>query len=231
VSLTFDDARLSQADTALPILDGHGVRGTFYVSPPGLDARLDAWKRAAASGHEIGNHTGTHPCSGNFPWSRANALEDYTLERIEADIEAASAHIEKTLGSRPVTFAYPCGQKFVGRGRGRQSYVPVVAGRFVAGRGAFDEVPNDPLFCDLAALAGIDADGASLRRLEAAVETALIQGAWLILFAHEVGTPRRQTLSAKVLDQFCRYLTLSQDRIWVGTVAQVASYIMRQRTP
>jgi peptidoglycan/xylan/chitin deacetylase (PgdA/CDA1 family) len=229
VSLTFDDARLSQADVALPILDKYGIRATFYVSPKGLDERIETWRRAAAAGHEIGNHTATHPCSGNFPWSRANALEDYTLERMEADIDAASAHVEKALGVSPVTFAYPCGQKFVGRGPTRRSYAPLVARKFIAARSAFDEVPNDPSFCDLAALAGIDADGASPERLEAMAEGALAQGAWLVLFAHEVGAARRQTLAAEDLDGFCRYLTSREGRIWVGTVAEGASCIIGQR--
>ena len=33
VSVTFDDARPSQLDRGIPILDRHGVRGTFYVLP------------------------------------------------------------------------------------------------------------------------------------------------------------------------------------------------------
>jgi hypothetical protein len=36
--------------------------------------------------HELGNHTVTHPCSRNFPFSRENVLEDYTLERLDGDL-------------------------------------------------------------------------------------------------------------------------------------------------
>ena len=31
LSLTFDDARLSQVDQGLPLLDAYGVKATFYV--------------------------------------------------------------------------------------------------------------------------------------------------------------------------------------------------------
>ena len=41
ISLTFDDARLSQIDKGIPLLDKHGVKGTFYVSPNAVTQRLD----------------------------------------------------------------------------------------------------------------------------------------------------------------------------------------------
>jgi peptidoglycan/xylan/chitin deacetylase (PgdA/CDA1 family) len=107
ISLTFDDARFSQIDRGTPILDAHNVKATFYVGPDAVEKRLDGWHRAIAKGHEIGNHTISHPCTGNFPWSRANALEDYTLKRMEAELTGASVAIHKALGVEPKTFAYP----------------------------------------------------------------------------------------------------------------------------
>ena len=68
VSLSFDDARLSQVDTGIPVLDEFEVKATFYLSVEAMRERLDGWKKAAANGHEIGNHSMTHPCSGNFAW-------------------------------------------------------------------------------------------------------------------------------------------------------------------
>jgi peptidoglycan/xylan/chitin deacetylase (PgdA/CDA1 family) len=134
VSLSFDDARLSQVDIGVPILDQHGVRATFYLSPQRIPERQVAWQRAVAAGHEMGNHTVSHPCSGNFPWSRANALEDYTLERFEREVLDANDDIAQALGVSPVTHAYCCGQKFVGRGGSLRSTVPVIARHFVAGQ-------------------------------------------------------------------------------------------------
>jgi len=53
VSLTFDDARLSQIDKGIPLLDKHGVKATFYVSPLQMMKRIEKWKEAVANGHEI----------------------------------------------------------------------------------------------------------------------------------------------------------------------------------
>src|SRR5690349_123426 len=56
VSLSFDDARLSQVDTGLALLKKHGVKVTFFVESGNLEKRLNGWKQAVLDGHEIGNH-------------------------------------------------------------------------------------------------------------------------------------------------------------------------------
>ncbi len=141
VSLSFDDGRASQVDGGTALLDRYGVKATFYVVPSAVEKKLEGWKRAAAGGHEIGNHSLNHPCSGNFAWSRGKALEDYTLDQMRRELTDANRRITELLGVTPESFAYPCGQTFVGRGVGTQSYVPVVASSLryvarVAGRGA-----------------------------------------------------------------------------------------------
>ncbi len=87
VSLSFDNGRASQVDTGLDVINPTGVKVTFFVNPPAVKEHLNGWKRAVASGHEIGSHSVTHPCTGNFPWSAKNALEDYTLDRMSRQLE------------------------------------------------------------------------------------------------------------------------------------------------
>jgi peptidoglycan/xylan/chitin deacetylase (PgdA/CDA1 family) len=229
LSLTFDDARSSQLDVGIPILDRFGAPGTFYISPPAVEARLDAWKAIVARGHEIGNHTLSHPCSETFLWSRENALEDYTLEIIEAEMDMATAYIEAKLGVSPATFAYPCGQKFVGRGAAQQSYVPLVRERFVVGRSAFEKTSNDPLLSDLAEAAAVDADGATFEYLKNQVDAAAAEGGWLILLCHEVGDAPGQALRADVLEQLCAYACSGDSPLWIDTVEGIGRYIVDQR--
>ena len=83
ISLTFDDARLTQVDKGIPILDQYGVKATFYVSPASMKQRLDGWKKAAANGHDIGNHSMVHPCSGNFLWATKSFGRLYYKEDAE----------------------------------------------------------------------------------------------------------------------------------------------------
>ncbi len=229
LSLSFDDARLSQTDCALPILDAHCVKATFYVSPAAVEQRIRQWHKAIEHGHEIGNHTMNHPCSGNFAFARSRALEDYTLERMEEELLSANDAIEHLLGVQPITFAYPCGQKFVGRGEEVQSYVPLVARHFLVGRSAFDEIHNDPTFVDLAQATALDADGASFEQIKAMIDHALEDGGWLILLGHEAGTGGRQTVLAEVLEKLCCYVQNPENGIWMETVATIGNHIAQTR--
>lgn len=229
LSLTFDDARPSQVEIGMPILDEHGVKATFYPLPSLLGCRPERWKETFAEGHEVGNHTVSHPCSCNFVFSRNNALEDYTLERMKGELERADEELEAFFGSRPTSFAYPCGQRYVGRGEATQSYVPLVTGRFVVGRGFLDEGPNDPLRCDMAQINGVNADGKEPGQLKAIVDANLENGTWLVLVAHDVGRQGRQSMPPDALQELCRYVA-ARDEIWVDTVTAIGSHLAEHRS-
>ncbi len=230
VSISFDDARASQVDVGVPLLDFFGVRATFYVSIVPMRERLSDWKAVLAAGHEIGNHSMRHVCTGNFPFSKGKALEDYTLEQMTAELDQANAEIEKSLGVRPVTFAYPCGQKFVGRGVNVRSYVPVVASRFLAGRGWRDEAPTAPAVCDLAQLMTMELDGLTWEQLKGLIEQARKTGGWLVLCGHDIGEGGRQTVRIDTLRAFCEYARDPKNGVWVDTVANIGRYVAKQRS-
>jgi peptidoglycan/xylan/chitin deacetylase (PgdA/CDA1 family) len=211
----------------VPVLEARGIRATFYVLPAAVARRRDRWRAVAAGGHEIGNHTTTHPCSANFLFSRGNALEDYTLERMAAEIDGTSAAIETRLGLRPRTFAYPCGQSFVGRAEGRKSYVPVVARRFLAARGYGSEASNDPGRCDLAHLEAFAVDGLDAGALLELVEGDGADGRWVVLAGHDVGEGGEQTVLVEALEALCRRAERAD--LWVAPVAEVAAYLRRNR--
>ncbi len=231
ISLTFDDARFSQIDQGLPILDEYGVKATFYVSIRPLEERVDEWKRAVANGNEIGNHSLTHPCSGNFPFARERALEEYTIERIRSELDEASNIIERLLGVRPVSYAYPCGQKFVGRGRNLRSYIPVVAEKFIAGRGWMDEWANDPAFCDLAQLMAMELDGKDFEQVKQIIDRTLTNGGWLVFCGHDIGEGgRRQTTLASTIRAICEYAQDPANGVWLDSVENIARYIIKERS-
>lgn len=225
VSLSFDDARASQVLAGLDVLARHRAKATFFINPRSAEKQLNGWKRAVREGHEIANHSLTHPCSGNFPWSRKNSLEEYTAEKFEADLDTANREIERLLGVKATTFAYPCGSKFIGRGAGTRSTVPLVAKRFLVGRGFRDEAANDPAYCDLAQLLGVESDGMSFEQMKAAVEKAAATGGWLVFAGHEIGARGSQTTEAAVLDQFLAYASDPANGIWLDTVEAIARYV------
>ena len=137
--------------------------------------------------------------------------------------------IRATLGVKPVSFAYPCGQTFVGRGEQLQSYIPLVAKRFAVGRGFNQESDNDPAYCDLAHVAGIDFDGKPFDVLKGLIDSACSEGSWLVLAGHDVLRGGRQAVDAGVLDELCRYCLDPATGVWIDTIAAVGAYVRRVR--
>ncbi len=230
ISLSFDDARLSQVDAGIPMLDEYGVKATFYLSIGPMNERLVGWKKAVQSGHEIGNHSNTHPCSGNYAWvGKGNELENMTLKTMRQNLLAANDSIKAALGVAPTHFAYPCGQKYVGRGKTLKSYVPLVAELFASGRGWFEEMDNDPMFCDFAQLAGREMDGKTFEQIKTFIEGARGHGDWLLLAGHEMGEDGSQTTRISMLRQLIEYAKDPANGIWLAPVGEVQAYIAAQR--
>ncbi len=229
LSLSFDDGRPSQVDTGAELFDRHGARVTFYILPKNIISNLSSWKRAVAAGHEIGNHTQSHPCPGNFDWSRANALEDYSLDQLRVQLTEASRQIESLLGVSPRSFAYPCGETFVGRGLTTESYTPLIAELFTSGRSWQDNATNDPDFCDLAHIRAQMMDGKEFTAILAMLEKAKTKGHWVVLVGHEIGDEGEQTTQVSMLQELIAHAMNPDNGIWLAPVGEIAAYIKDNR--
>lgn len=232
VSLTFDDAAPSQLAHAVPILNRYGLRGTFYVNPgPGsrFEQALADWRAVQAGGHEIANHTVRHPCSGNFAFiSAERALERWRLADIEADVIAASDRLRALLpGIGRFSFAYPCGQTFVGRGGSRQSYVPVIARHFTAARGV-GESANDPTICDLHCLSSWMVKGLTAEELIAMAEPAIAAGHWAIFCFHGIGGDHIR-IETEAFEGLVRFLAEEAPAVWTDTVEAIGEFLASAR--
>ena len=229
ISLSFDDARYSQVEGGTALLDSLHTQATFYVVPAAVEERLAGWKKAVASGHEIGNHSLHHPCSGNFAWSRTHALENYTMDSMRMELTEANTIIQKLLGVRPTVFAYPCGQKFVGRGIHTKSYVPLIAEMFITGRGYMEESANDPAFTDFAQITGIEMDGKDFEQILPLLVEARKNGQWVVLAGHEMGESGAQTTRLTMLRNLIAYGQDPANKLWIAPVGTIATYISHNR--
>lgn len=229
LSLSFDDARASNPTLGIPLLDEYGVRATFFVLPDQVKTNLEGWKKAVTSGHEMANHSITHPCSGNFTWSRHKALENYTLDRMREELLAANAQIQDLLGVSPTVYAYPCGQMYVGSGIHAQSLVPLISELFVAGRGWLNEAPVDPFYADMAQINGVEMDGKSFEQLSGYLQQAAANGQWLVLAGHETNDSGRQTTYLETLRKLASYANDPANGIWVAPIGEVAAYVAQKR--
>jgi peptidoglycan/xylan/chitin deacetylase (PgdA/CDA1 family) len=201
------------------------------VTPEALPQRIAEWRGAVDAGHEIGNHTAHHPCSENFPFARERALERYTLEMMRSDCSEADERIAALLGAKPSTFAYPCGQTYVGRGTATQSYVPLVAERYLAARCFAEWAVNDPRYCNLHQLASFDLDERPLPYIEQVIERTVRSGGWTVFAGHEIGdgSARQTTGETALVEAIARIQSMPQ-RIWIDTVAAVAGHVAGRRT-
>ena len=227
VSLTFDDGTQNQLERAVPVLNEFGLKGTFYLVPLGDDwqERLAPWSEMAADGHELGNHTLSHTCSSNIPLI-TGGLEQRTLDEIESDILAAQERLVQLAPHQEEwTFAYPCYCTHVGRGRSRQSYVPIVAKHFSAGRvGGEYGLGNDPAAVDLASAWGLPVERMSGFEMIGLAEELTAQGQWVILVFHEINGSRL-TVGAYDFRMLLNHLCRRSNAIWTAPVAQIAAQI------
>ena len=234
MSLTFDDGHPSQLEKAVPILDDVGLKGTFYLNPRGEGDswrdRLAVWEAVARMGHEIGNHTLSHPCPNSYapePTSHGG-LEDLSLEDVQGDILQAEERLRAIFpeqGAR--SFCYPCYVSYVGSGPRRQSYVPVVARHFLAARG-LGERANNPFNCDLHYLHSWDAARKSGAELIGLIERSVAEGRWGILTFHGLEATH---LPVAALDfrELVAHLARHRQRIWMAPVITVAQRIIEWR--
>jgi peptidoglycan/xylan/chitin deacetylase (PgdA/CDA1 family) len=96
VALSFDDGPSLWTEQILDILAATGARATFFVCGQTIEGREDTLRRCVAEGHEVANHTHTHP-----------VLRDLDRAAISAELAAASAAIESVVGMRPLRFRPP----------------------------------------------------------------------------------------------------------------------------
>lgn len=99
VALTFDDGPHPRyTDEILDLLSEYDARATFFVIGKNVELYGAATERAVREGHEIGNHTYSHPT--------LSALSAHELTR---EILSSEAIIEERTGKSPSYFRPPEG--------------------------------------------------------------------------------------------------------------------------
>lgn len=86
--LTIDDGPTEDTAALLDALDARGVKATFFVKGSLAAARPDLVKMIAERGHDVGNHSQTHP-SGTF-WCLPPARIADEIDRCAAAIPATT---------------------------------------------------------------------------------------------------------------------------------------------
>lgn len=86
VALTFDDGPTgAYTDEVIRMLEAYDAVGTFYLNGEGIEANMADAEAIIEAGHEVGNHTYSHP---RLMLMSYNAIKD-ELEKTDALIRAA----------------------------------------------------------------------------------------------------------------------------------------------
>ncbi len=99
IALTFDDGpHPKNTPVILDILAHYGVKATFFEVGSNVEHYPEVSRRVIAEGHEIGNHTYTHP-----------HVKNLSLAELEKEVAKCETAIKKVTGTSPVLFRPPEG--------------------------------------------------------------------------------------------------------------------------
>lgn len=230
VSLAYDDALPSHLDTAIPALDRHGLKGSFYLqlSRDNVWTRIEDWRAAARNGHELGNHSLFHQCSGRGPgreWvTPAQDLDATTVAQMVAQVEFADSLLAQIDGSRPRTFTVPCGDRQAKDG----DYVAAIAARFIGIKVPGAAVVADMATLDPAAVPVLAPEGLTGVQLIARVEEAGRKGTMLNLTFHGIGGDYLQ-VSREAHEELLAWLDAHRDEYWVATFGDIMQWVRERR--
>jgi len=216
IVLTYDDALPSQLDIAIPQLGATGFKGTFFLTGRFPQEQVERWRKAAASGHELANHSVIHPCAkGSFDMPEQYNNERYSVQTMLAEITIMNTLLHAIDGGAERTYATPCGQTVVGgedyiaalKTSGVVKYVRDAGGHVERGSDGFSApgtfFPETTTGADLIAF----------------VDAARARGGLAVLGFHGVGGDYLK-VTAEAHQQLVRYLHDHQDVFWVTTFRQ-----------
>ena len=226
VVLTYDDGLNIDLTNVIPALDSVGLKGTFYISDyfNGLNAQINGWRKAAAEGHELGNHTIWHLCEGGRPGREFVKsdydLNNYTIKRMDNEILAMNDILKAIDGKSKRTFAYPCGDMKIHD----TLYLAPLKDEFIAARGVTPELlPVDKV--DLNNVGCYMENGASADEMIALVKKAMQTHTLLVFLFHGVGGEHNLNVSLQAHNELLYFLKQNEKNIWIAPMIDVAKFI------
>lgn len=230
VVLTYDDGLSIHLSEVVPALDSFGLKGTFYLSDHlnGLKDQIPGWKKAAANGHELANHTLWHPCEGGRTgreFVKEYDLRFYTVKRMTDEIRALNNLLKAMDGKEARTFAFPCGDTRIND----TAYIDPLRTELVAARGVQAAMPGIGEV-DLYHFPSYVMNGETSDQMIALVKKAMEKKALLVFLFHGVGGEHSLNVSSAEHRKLLAFLQQKQNEVWVAPMIEVARKIQLYQT-
>jgi len=237
LSITYDDGYPDNLTAAIPDLETYGFRGSFYLATNYVSqyraSDIPQWKQAALKGHEIGSHTSTHECSSLNGGVNPNLA---TQAAVTAAVTNANTWLNANINEdRGRTFAYPCGETWVGQNNstGEAAYINVLRQQHIAARWLDPSAPNYRASVKaqpykLRAYAYDPTTGQTIQDIKNYLDQPTVgTDGWKILIFHNVGTPNSVfPITRADHQEILRYI-YSSNKYWVAPVRDVIHYMYR----
>lgn len=228
ICLTYDDALDGHLDNAIPQLDAAGLKGTFYCTGNSfcLYQRMDEWRKAAKSGHELGNHTLFHPCLGTsydgtkLDWVKPEYdLQNYNLAQIMNELRTANTLLKAIDGHEERTYAYTCGNNTAGGVSFTDSLVNLFTGARSVG-----PIPETMKGYDVYKTPSTMVTDNTAEELIASVNKARENGTITVFMFHSVGGGYLN-VGAEEHRKLLEYISKNRKDFYCATFMEVMSYI------
>ncbi len=233
VSLAYDDALGSQLDHAIPALNKYGLKGSFYLqmSSPVVGARLAQWRAAANMGHELGNHSLFHQCSGRGAgraWVQQHRdLDTTTAMQMRDQVALANVMLTAIDGRSERTFTAPCFDQLAAG----QNYLPLIHADFVAIKaGLAEAVPASIPALDPYRVGAMAPVGLSGQELIAIVKEAVAKGTMANLTFHGIGGDHL-AISKEAHEELLAYLAANKSVYWTDTFLNIMKHVRANVIP
>ncbi|HET6724092.1 MAG TPA: polysaccharide deacetylase family protein [Chitinophagaceae bacterium] len=225
VVITYDDAIDQHLDNAIPVLDSLDLKATFYVTAfsQSMQARLNDWKKLAIKGHELGNHTLYHPCTGGKgrEWVKPEYdMNNYTVKRMVDETRMTNLFLQALDGKTKRTFAFTCGDMKIGD----SSFINAMKNDFVAARAVRNQMKKIQEI-DLLNLDCYMINGETGTEMIGWVRKAVETNSLLVILFHGVGGGNALNVSLPAHREFLQYLKKNEKDIWIAPMLDVAEYI------
>ncbi len=230
INLAYDDAVPSQLDNAIPALDKYGLKGSFYLTLAAetVATRMAEWRKAAANGHELANHTLFHQCSAagkGREWVHPdNDLDKVNANQLAAQIRLANTMLYAIDGKTERTFTTPCGDL----NAAGTPYLPLVKSEFVAAKAAFGTVVPDMKTLDPYAVVVATPADVTGKQLIALVKEAAAKGTMMNFTFHGIGGDHL-SITNEAHEELLKYLAANKETYWTDTFINIMKYVKEEQ--
>lgn len=236
VSLTYDDGLPIHPRIVAPLLEAHGMRGTFYA-PLNSDVNDNplAWREMAKRGHELGNHTVYHPC-----WSVNDKHKDWLDDQLNTvyydegrwldEITTANNGLILVDGRTERTYGNTCFDNYIGPAEAPICLEPLIAQKFLAARGEETSRPVNLDAINFNNLGTVWADRRSFGDFGKELDEILDKGGWVIYTFHGVGSgSHNHFIESSEHLRLLDFLQQNNRQIWTAPLIDVVKHIQKEQ--